>query len=189
MDKLERKSLKILADSTRENQGDSDLTRDLETAAETGDRDEYDRARDRFDSLPPEERRSIGNGAVEQAETVRIEAKLSKATRGRPAPPLEQAEEEREMLGLDWVLGKPEGAPPAKRKNPNRMRNPIPVMNPNPPGGTTKAPPQEDDEGNWNWQALPDDPRLRSGRKPKDPLQELREQLLGPGSDNTWRRS
>ena len=99
MDNIERKSLKILANSTRESQGDNDLTRNLDAAAETGDREEYDRARDSFDSLPPEERRSIGSGAVEQAETARIEAKLSKATRGRPVPPAEQAEEGRAKGG------------------------------------------------------------------------------------------
>lgn len=183
MDNLERKSLKILADSTRENQGDSDLTRNLDAAAETGDRQEYDRARDSFDSLPPEERRSIGSGAVEQAETVRIEAKLSKATRGRPAAPAGQAEEERDMLGLDWVLGKSVGAPKMARKKQTRMPD---QKTPRP---TAQAPLPDDGEENWNWQALPDDPTLRGGNKEKDPLQELREQLLGPGSGQTWRRS
>lgn len=183
MDNIERKSLKILANSTRESQGDNDLTRNLDAAAETGDREEYDRARDSFDSLPPEERRSIGSGAVEQAETARIEAKLSKATRGRPVPPAEQAEEERDMLGLDWVLGKPEGAPKVARQKQSRMQDPE-VTQP-----ATKAPLPDDGEGNWNWQALPDDPTLRGGNKEKDPLQELREQLLGPDSGQTWRRS
>lgn len=183
MDNIERKSLKILADSARENQGESDLTRNLDAAAETGDRVEYDRARDSFDSLPPEERRSIGSGAVEQAETVRIEAKLSKATRGRPVPPAEQAEEDRDMLGLDWVLGKSEGAPKAARKKQTRMQDPK-ARRP-----AAQAPLPDDGEGNWNWQALPDDPTLRGGSKDKDPLQELREQLLGPGSGQTWRRS
>ncbi|MEO9963644.1 hypothetical protein [Nisaea sp.] len=183
MDKIERKSLKILADSTRESQGDTDLTRNLDAAAETGDLQDYDRARDSFDSLPPEERRSIGSGAVEQAETARIEAKLSKATRGRPPAPAEQAEEERDMLGLDWVLGKPEGAPEVSRKKKNRVRDP---KSPRP---TAQAPLSDDGEGNWNWQALPDDPTLRGSNKDKDPLQELREQLLGPGSGQTWRRS
>ena len=181
MDNIERKSLKILADSTRESLGDSDLTRNLDAAAETGDQGEYDRARDSFDSLPPEERRSIGSGAVEHAQTVRIEAKLSKATRGRPVPPEQQAEEERDMLGLDWVLGKPEGTPVPKNKT--QMRDP---KSPRP---KARASAPDDEEGNWNWQALPDDPTLRSGHKTKDPLQELREQLLGPGSGHTWRRS
>ncbi|WP_028465498.1 hypothetical protein [Nisaea denitrificans] len=183
MDNIERKSLKILADSARENQGESDLTRNLDAAAETGDRVEYDRARDSFDSLPPEERRSIGTGAVEQAETVRIEAKLSKATRGRPVPPAEQAEEDRDMLGLDWVLGKSESVPKAVRKKQTRMQDPE-ARRP-----AAQAPLQDDGEGNWNWQALPNDPTLRGGSKDKDPLQELREQLLGPGSEHTWRRS
>ncbi|WP_193171294.1 hypothetical protein [Nisaea nitritireducens] len=181
MDHIERKSLKILADSTRENQGDSDLTRNLDAAAETGDREEYHRARDSFDSLPPEERRSIGSGAVEQAETVRIEAKLSKATRGRPAPA--EAEEERDMLGLDWVLGKSEGTPVPAGKKKTQLRDP------KTPRPTAQAPLPDDGEGNWNWQALPDDPTLRNGSTEKDPLQELREQLLGPGSGQTWRRS
>lgn len=180
MDNIERKSLKILADSTRESQGDNDLTRNLESAAESGDRGEYDRARDSFDALPPEERRSIGSGAVEQAETIRIEAKLSKATRDRPVAPSDQAEEERDMLGLDWVLGKSDGAPKAARKKQTRMKDPKPKA---------QAPLPDDGEGNWNWQALPDDPTLRSGQKAKDPLQELREQMLGPGSGHTWRRS
>ena len=183
MDNIERKSLKILADSTRESQGENDLTRNLDAAAETGDREEYDRARDSFDSLPPEERRSIGSGAIEHAETVRIEAKLSKATSGRPTPPDQQAEEERDMLGLDWVLGKPEGTPVPRSKKKTQMR---PPKSPRP---TAQAPLPDDGEGNWNWQALPDDPTLRSGKKTKDPLQELREQMLGPDSGHTWRRS
>lgn len=183
MDNIERKSLKILADSARESQGDNDLTRNLDAAAETGDREEYHRARDSFDALPPEERRNIGSGAVEQAETIRIEAKLSKATRDRPVAPSDQAEEERDMLGLDWVLGKPERAPEVARKKQTR------TSGPKAPEQTAQAPLPDDGDGNWNWEALPDDPTLRSGQKAKDPLQELREQMLGPGSGHTWRRS
>lgn len=177
MDNIERKSLQILAGSTRENQGESDLTRTLEAAAETGDREQYDRARDSFDSLPPEERRNIGDGAVEQAETVRIEAKLSKATNGRPAPA--KAEEERDMLGLDWVLGKPEATAVAARKKRTEMPGPKSTR------PAAQAPLPDDGKGNRNGKALPAGPAPHRN-KSMDPLQELREQMLGPHSGKTW---
>ncbi|MEQ8334680.1 hypothetical protein [Nisaea sp.] len=177
MDNIERKSLQILADSTRENQGESDLTRNLEAAAETGDREQYDRARDSFDSLPPEERRNIGDGAVEQAETIRIETKLSKETDGRPTPAA--AEEEQEMLGLDWVLGKPEATAVAARKKKSRMRDPVAAR------PAAEAPLPDEGKGNWNGKSLQDE-SAPNRNKSMDPLQELREQMLGPQSGKTW---
>jgi len=176
VDQIERKSLKILADSTRESQGESDLTRNLEAAAETGNREHYDRAKSTFEALPPEQKRTIGAGAVVQAETVKIELKRAKAaTRAKRKP------QEPEDVSMDWLLGKgetpPKKPPQAEAKYRERKKT----------EPTRQAPLQEQEEGSWNWQALPDDPLMP--KKKKDPLQELREQMLGPDGGKTWRRS
>ncbi|MBO6562922.1 MAG: hypothetical protein JJ959_20420 [Nisaea sp.] len=176
MDQIERKSLKILADSTRESHGESDLTRNLEAAAETGNREHYDRAKDSFEALPPEQKRTIGAGAVVQAETVKIELKRAKAA-SKAAPKRDEPQE----VSMDWLLGKPEA--PAK-KLPQTEAKYREKKRAEP---TRQAPLADDDKGNWNWQALPDDPLMP--KKKKDPLQELREQMLGPNQGHTWRRS
>ncbi|UUX49492.1 hypothetical protein NUH88_19085 [Nisaea acidiphila] len=177
MDKLERKSLKILADSTRESHGDSDLTRNLEAAAKTGNRDHYDRARDTFESLPPEQKRTIGAGAVSQAETVKVKMKRRKAA-AKPAP----QPEDPGAVSVDWLLGKSEEGPKAPPKTEAKYRDRKKTE------PTQQAALPDEEEGGWNWKALPDDPLYKKNGA-KDPLQELREQMLGSGQGTTWRRS
>ncbi|WP_420405600.1 hypothetical protein [Nisaea sp.] len=176
MDQIERKSLKILADSTRESQGESDLTRNLDAAAETGNREHYDRARDSFEALPPEQKRTIGAGAVVQAETVKIELKRTNAGTKTVRKPQDQ-----EAVSMDWLLGKNE-APAQKTPQAEAKYREKKAKDP-----TGQAPLADEGEGSWNWQALPDDPLMP--KKKKDPLQELREQMLGPDQGHTWRRS
>lgn len=173
MDKLERKSLKILADSTRESHGESDLTRNLEAAAETGNREHYDRAKNTFESLPPEQKRTIGAGAVSQAETVKVEMKRRKAA-ATPA-------QDPGAVSVDWLLGKSEEAPKAPPKTEAQYRE----RKKSEP--TKQAALKDEEEGGWDWKKLPDDPLYR--KKSKNPLQELREQMLGPDQGHTWRRS
>lgn len=174
MEEIERKSLKILASSTRRKQGETELTRRLEAAAESGDMADYDRAKDTFDALPIEQRRTIGAGAIQQAETVREKRKAVRA---------ESPAVEPDAAGLEWVLGRIPGNPETKtpkeppRFRPDRQKEPT---------GRAKL----DGEGkDWDWRSIPDDPALGRGKKkPMDPFEELRQQLLGPQSGQTWKR-
>lgn len=179
VDHLERKSLKILADSTRESHGESDLTRNLDAAAETGDREHYDRAKDHFEALPPAQKRTIGAGAVVQAETVKVELKRARDDHAEPA--LGQGPAEPEEVSLNWLLGEggdTQKPPKAEARYRERKRT----------EPTQQSALPDEEEGGWDWQALPEDPLMKR-KKAKDPLQELREQMLGPDQGHTWKRS
>lgn len=179
LDPLDRKSLKILADSTRENQGESELTRDLLAAADSGERSCYERARDNFDALPPEQRRTIGAGAVIQAETVKNTLETPKIVDARASAKAP----EKSAPGIEWGLGKAEEAARAQEQK-NRSRAGKQAE------ATRQAPLAEQKNGDdWNWRELPDDPSMNRNRKSRNPLQALREDLLGPGAGQTWRRS
>ena len=83
------------------------------------------------------------------------------------------------MLGLDWVLGKPEATAVAARKKRTEMPGPKSTR------PAAQAPLPDDGKGNRNGKALPAGPAPHRN-KSMDPLQELREQMLGPHSGKTW---
>jgi hypothetical protein len=83
---LDRRSLRILARSSRNAPAGDRLSSRLERAAETGSRHDYEKAEQTFDSLAPEDRVKIGAKAEKQAETER-ELVLSRKRRATATPP------------------------------------------------------------------------------------------------------
>lgn len=82
---VHRRSIRILARSTKAaGPANARIAERLEKAAGTGDRTDYRRAEESFDSLPVNERRRIGTHAERQAETQR---QLAEARRQRPPAP------------------------------------------------------------------------------------------------------
>lgn len=208
---MDRRSLRILARSSKASVSGARLSERLERAAETGSRQDYERAEKTFDSLPPEDRLQISEKAEKQAETERTLAVRRKSgSTARPARPAAPAGDD----ALEW---KPifatveETAPPpkkpktaARRKTddadePEEMTWKLGAIPGNPKmpktGRVAKAPAPkpisliaedhdpEDEQKDWDWRKIPDDPVLNGGRKGKggavDPIEELRNQMLG----------
>ncbi|MEQ9332379.1 hypothetical protein [Thalassobaculum sp.] len=81
---VDRRSMRILARSTKAaGPNNARIADRLEKAAGTGNRGDYRRAEESFDSLPPRERQRIGTHAERQAET---EKELLAARKLKPAP-------------------------------------------------------------------------------------------------------
>lgn len=110
---LDRRSLRILARSSKTAPSGDRLSERLERAAKTGDRVDYEKAERTFDSLPPEERSRIGHTAERQAETERslllsrkrvgqAGSETAPASDAAPARPLSPAKQDRDAP-LDWM--------------------------------------------------------------------------------------
>lgn len=213
---IDRRSLRILAQSSKSSASGARLTERLERAAESGLRQDYQRAEQTFDSLPPEDRLMISAKAEKQATTERdlldrrrraappptgkagpspagsrpldddepLQWKpiFQEAPQDSPPPPPRKpartakrpAAEEQED-GMTWKLG----AIPGNPKMPTVGRTakvPSPKPAPQPAGDW------EDDQKDWDWRKIPEDPVLNGGRKKSaalDPVAELRQQMLG----------
>lgn len=117
-----------------------------------------------------------------QAETVKVQIRRRKAVDTSPGAA-------QDSVDLAWLMGSktsgkaPETAP--VRQEPSRLREPKQARQ------VRQAPLADDESGNWNWQDLPEDPRLQGRGKQggKTALQQLREQMLGADMGHTWRRS
>lgn len=118
---VDRRSIRILARSTKAaGPNNARIAERLEKAAGSGDRSDYQRAEESFDSLPPNERRRIGTHAERQAETERqlMEArKLEPKVKRRP-PKVDDALDWKPLVldnspaadpsdGQAWKLGRP----------------------------------------------------------------------------------
>lgn len=93
----DRRSMRILARSTKATgPANARIAERLERAAGSGDRSDYQRAEESFDSLPAKERRRIGTHAERQAETERqlLEARRQQPMPAKPAPAADDT--------LDW---------------------------------------------------------------------------------------
>ena len=101
---------------------------------------------------------------------------------------LQQSEPEEELEFEMELDDEPDEAPEPAPVIPVKKKLAIPVKK--------KAPPQKkkvlDDpaENNWDWQKLPEDPLLKARggkKKPSNPLEELRQQMLGgSGGNDSW---
>ncbi|WP_420565303.1 hypothetical protein [Thalassobaculum sp.] len=214
---VDRRSLRILAKSSKSSASGARLTERLERAAESGLRQDYQRAEQTFDSLPPEERLVISAKAEKQAATERelldrrkraVPAKNGKAV--SPPPKRSPMNDDEPLQWKPIFQEVPAESPPPPPKQPARAAKGRPAAedddagmtwklganpgNPKMPtvGRSAKAPPPkpapqpvddwEDDQKDWNWRDIPDDPVLNGGRKKKtaaDPVEELRRQMLG----------
>ncbi|MDF1792825.1 MAG: hypothetical protein P1U88_12990 [Thalassobaculaceae bacterium] len=208
---IDRRSLRILARSSKTSVASGRLSERLERAAESGSRTDYEKAEQTFDSLPPEDRLRISAKAEKQATTERDLVVKRKRSATRSAPPPVSAGDD----ALDWKPifstspGKASPPPPQKAKPAAGRKTDVEddaagmtwklgaiPGNPKMPttGRTAKAPtptpgPQvaddwepEDDQKDWDWRKIPDDPVLNGGRKKDgkvDPIEELRNQMLG----------
>jgi hypothetical protein len=200
---LDRRSLRILARSSRNAPAGDRLSSRLERAAETGSRQDYEKAEQTFDSLPPEDRVKIGAKAEKQAETER-ELVLSRKRWATATPP--PAKDKGDDT-LDWqpIFAAREPAdetpatpapkakvpPPPSAKSwdlgtatPKRKAAP-PKKKPTVDHRTKLATPASADEDakDWDWRRIPDEPVMSGGRQsgsgPADPIEELRRQMLG----------
>lgn len=206
---LDRRSLRILARSSKAAPTGDRLSARLERAAQTGSRQDYEKAEKTFDSLPPDTRIKIASKAETQAETERelVVSRRRRAAEAPTAPPPSSGDD-----ALDWkpiFAPAPQDAAPEKKPQPTSKKadadQPAGMSwqlgnipgNPKMPqaGRTAKAPapkpikpiPEdwnpEDDENPWDWQRIPEDPVLNGGSKKKggaiDPIEELRQQMLG----------
>lgn len=193
---LDRRSLRILARSAKSNGTNERLSTRLQRAAETGAREDYEKAETTFDSLEPEQRRKIGSTAEAQAET---ERKLALGRRRRrPAPPPAPAASDEP---LEWTaLFKPAQEEPASRPFPEESGDPeldaasdrdeepqdmnwkLGRMPGNPEAPNAKqqsgqtppvkiesqsGPDLDDDGKDWDWRQLPEDPVMGGGKKKK----------------------
>lgn len=209
---IDRRSLRILAQSSKSSVSGTRLSERLERAAESGLRLDYQKAEQTFDSLPAEDRLMISAKAEKQAATERDLLESRKraapartgnghgtqaeedeplqwkpifepaATDAPPPPPKRpnratkrNAPAEDDDAGMTWKLG----AIPGNPKMPTVGRKvKVPVAKPAP----QPADDWEDEQKDWNWRDIPDDPVLNGGRKKKtavDPVEELRRQMLG----------
>lgn len=192
---VDRRSMRILARSTKAaGPNNARIADHMEKAAGTGDRRDYRRAEESFDSLSSRERQRIGTHAERQAET---EKELFAARKHEPAPVKPKTTTVDDSL--DWkplILSHSPATDPADevRVTPAAQvpRPSVPkpkALKANPkagsgrtsarPGGagqvSTKSPPsvgerptadesEESDRG-WDWQRIPEDPVLRSTRR------------------------
>lgn len=118
---VDRRSIRILARSTKAaGPANARIAERLEKAAGTGDRGDYRRAGESFDSLPANERRRIGTHAERQAET---EKQLVAARKQQPkvvkrAPSVDDTLDWKPLVmehspaadptdGQAWKLGRP----------------------------------------------------------------------------------
>lgn len=121
---LDRRSLRILARSSKTAPSGDRLSERLERAAKTGARVDYEKAERTFDSLPPEERSRIGHKAEKQAETERslllsrrrvgqVGSETAPASDAAPARPLSPGKQDLNAP-LDWmpIFASPEPSAP-----------------------------------------------------------------------------
>lgn len=210
---IDRRSLRILARSSKSSVSGARLSERLERAADSGLRLDYQKAEQTFDSLPAEDRLMISAKAEKQAATERdlldrrkhVASSRNGAahpTNGKPAaddeplqwkpifeaaasdtppPPPKPARavkktapEDEDEDGMAWKLGAASGN--AKTPSAGFAAKPA----------AAKPVPQpvddwEDDQKDWNWRDIPDDPVMNGGKKKTavDPIEELRRQMLG----------
>lgn len=206
---LDRRSLRILARSSKSGTPGDRLSARLERAAETGSRIDYEKAEQTFDSLPAEERIKIGSKAEKQAETERTLVAQRRRRASPPPPPPPSGDDALEWKPIFAAASETNPAPPPKKPRtkaaaaeeaePAGMSWQLGNIPGNPKMPTTgrkaKAPapkpikpiPEdwspEDDEKAWDWQRIPEDPVLNGGKGKKadgaDPIEELRRQMLG----------
>lgn len=126
---VDRRSIRILARSTKAaGPNNARIAERLEKAAGSGDRSDYQRAGESFDSLPPNERRRIGTHAERQAETERelvAARKQQPKVKKKPPPPADDALDWKPLVmehtpaadptdGQAWKLGRPKPEADAK---------------------------------------------------------------------------
>ncbi|NQW08939.1 MAG: hypothetical protein HQ481_03515 [Alphaproteobacteria bacterium] len=199
---VDRKSLRILASTTKASGVNARLAERLERAAGTGHRADYEKAENVFNALEPESRRGIGMRAEKQAETEKVLiARRRKASKPVSAPTAEGAP-------LDWapLSGDVPPPPPVKKPKPaSTSKNPDgvewelgriprgsefpPPPVPKPRAKLTARPtvtPLDEPGMAWDFGKMPEDPVTRSRREradAKNPFAELRRQMLGPDAD------
>lgn len=197
----DRKSLRILAATTKAGGQNARLAHRLEQAAGSGQRADYEKAETAFNALEPESRRTIGTRAEKQAETEKVLIARRRVREARkpaakpaaedaplewaplsadlpPSPPKNKSAREATDTGRDWELGQIPKAPAASSA-------PVPLKAKAKAKPT--APPPDEDGKTWDWQKVPEDPILSARRKKENadnPFAELRRQMLGPDADN-----
>jgi len=193
---IDRRSLRILARSSKSSTSGERLSARLERAAETGSRQDYEKAEQTFDSLPPEDRQKIGAKAEKQAETERdlVVSRKRRAARPAAAPPPPPSDDALEWKPIFAPASDEAPAPPAKKPKAKpqtveteneagmswKLGN-IPGNPKMPKTGRAEQPAEkrpikpipedwdpEDDEKPWDWRKIPDDPVLNGGSKKKD---------------------
>lgn len=162
---IDRRSLKILAQSSKSSASGARLSERLERAAESGLRHDYQRAEQTFDSLPPEDRVMISAKAEKQATSERD--LLERRRRAVPS-----------RNGKDSAP--PANGPPGTGDEPLQWK-PIfqetAAATPPPPPKQAKSPakrpaPAEDDGAGMTWKlgAMPGNPKMPpAGRAAKAP--------------------
>lgn len=201
---VDRKSLRILASTTKASGTNARLAERLERAAGTGQRADYEKAETAFNELEPENRRTIGTRAQKQAETEKILLIRRRRRKASAAVSLPVAKD----APLDWApLSGAVPPPPVKQPTPastsdgsdgmdwDRGRAPRDTeFPPRPaakshrkPAAKPASPPPDEAGMDWDLRQATEDPVMRSRRErenAKNPFAELRRQMLGPDADS-----
>lgn len=173
LDDLDKKSLKVLADTMKDSVSDKEMHSRIEKAVQSGQRRDLDDASSHFDNMPIEAKQSVGQGAVKVAKKVR--AQMPKRVADRLTEDLP------ENTGMEW--GQPDrSSPPLRAAPPPRPQEPAPE----PQADMDDEP----EENTWDWQAVPEDSVTKSKKAKKgqtdDEFAELRAMMVGPDTGRSW---
>ena len=158
---VDRRSLRILARSSKAAASGTRLSERLERAADSGLIQDYQKAEQTFDSLPAEDRVRIGIAAEKHAETERVlterrrNGSSSVAAQGRALPPPAADDAPLQWNPIFQQTEAQAPQPPATPKRPHKKRAP-----------------EADEELGTTWKLgnIPGNPKMPTvGRVPKAP--------------------
>ena len=202
---IDRRSLRILARSSKSSATGTRLSERLERAADSGLMQDYQKAEQTFDSLSPEDRLRISIAAEKHAETERVLTESrrnghSSPGHGRMLPPPSPEDAPLQWQPIFQATEAETSPPPAKPKRAaktpaaetevelgttwklgNIPGNPkMPTVGRVPKAPAVKPPPPKNDDWDdehkdWNWREIPDDPVLSGSRKKKSAVDPVEE--------------